>query len=249
MTKKDHIILSVLSVLGFLALLYPAYFFLRSDGIGRTNRLIETAREQYFAREFLSAFKTYEQLIDSSGFYDDAALMNYANSGFLSSNILKNGFYGRGNGPALSDTVLQQLADQSLSMYSILTTSGEHKIASMAHNQLGYATIKNPETFSSESDADSLLFKSLQHFKEALKRNPNNDSARYNYELIKKVVGYPETVLNQTRSLIAQQRYVEAANMLESAMEKDLRLAKQKEFLQRIKAVAGIDTTYRKGRL
>lgn len=249
MKKKKHVILSLLAIAGFLALLVPVYFFLRSDKIARTNRLIEEAKDQYFAREYLSAYKTYEQLIDSSGYYKDAALINYANSGFLSSNILKNGFYGRGKGPVLADSALQQLADQSQSMYSILTTSGENKIASMAHNQLGYATIKNAEAFTEESDADSVFIISLQHFKQALKKDPNNDSARHNYELIKKVLGFPETVLQETRSLVAQRRYTEAAHVLESAMERDLRLAKQKEFLQRIKAVAGIDTTYRRGRL
>ena len=249
MSKKGQTVLSVLSIAGFLALLIPVYFYLRSDKIARTNRLIEEAKDQYFAREFLSAYKTYEQLIDSSAFYDDAALINYANSGFLSSNILKNGFYGRGKGPELADTALQQLANHSQSMYSILTTSKKSKIASMAHNQLGYATIKSAESFTDESDADSIFFQSLEHFKQALKKDPNNDSARYNYELIKKVLGFPETVLQETRSLVAQRRYVEAADVLESAMERDLRLAKQKEFLQRIKAVAGIDTTYRRGRL
>ncbi len=249
MKKKGHIVFSVLGIVGFLALLIPVYFFLRSDKIARTNRLIEEAKEQYFAREYLSAYKTYEQLIDSSGFYKDAALINYANSGFLSSNILKDGFYGRGKGPALPDSALQQLANQSQSMYSILTTSEKSKIASMAHNQLGYATIKNTEAFTAESDADSIFFQSLEHFKQALKKDPNNDSARYNYELIKKVLGFPETVLQETRSLVAQRRYTEAVHVLESAMERDFRLAKQKEFLQRIKAVAGIDTTYRRGRL
>lgn len=249
MRKKGHVVFSVLSIVGFLALLIPVYFYLRSDKIARTNRLIEEAKDQYFAREFLSAYKTYEQLIDSSSFYDDAALINYANSGFLSSNILKNGFYGRGKGPDLPDTALQKLANHSQSMYSILTTSEKSKIASMAHNQLGYATIRSAESFTDESDADSIFFQSLEHFKQALKKDPNNDSARYNYELIKKALGFPETVLQETRSLIAQRRYIEAAAVLEAAMARDLRLAKQKEFLQRIKAVAGIDTTYRRGRL
>lgn len=249
MRSKKDIIFSLLAIAGFLALLVPVYFFLRSDKIARTNRLIEEAKDQYFSREYLSAYKTYEQLIGSSGYYKDAALINYANSGFLSSNILKNGFYGRNNISVLPDSVLQQLADQSQSMYSMLTASEESKIASMAHNQLGYATIKNTEAFTDEGDADSVFILSLEQFKQALKKDPNNDSARYNYELIKKVLGFPETVLHETRSLVAQRRYTEAAHVLESAMERDLRLAKQKEFLQRIKAVAGIDTTYRRGRL
>lgn len=249
MKKREHMVFSVLSIVGFIALLIPVYFYLKSDKIRRTNRLIDTAREQYFRRDYLSAFKTYEQLIDSSGFYEDAAMLNYANSGFLSSLFLKRGLTGRDNSPVLSDTALQQLSGQSQSMYSILTTSGKNKIASMAHNQLGYAMIKDTEAFSSEDSADSLLVESLQHFKQALKKNPNNDSARYNYELIKKLLGYPETVLSETRALVAQRRYIEAANVLESAMERDLRLARQKEFLQRIKAVAGIDTTYRRKRL
>src|SRR5690606_19094059 len=122
----------------------------------------------------------------------------------------------------------------------------DKKIASMAFNQLGYTTVKGAPSPTEEVNADSVFLVALENFRNALKRNPNNDSARYNYELLKKVVDYPETVMNETRSLVAQQRYIEAANLLERSMEKDIRLAKQKEYLQRIKAVAGIDTTYRR---
>ncbi len=246
MTLNTRLIGPVIALIACVALLVVAYFFLRDNNIGRANRLKEKARDEYFAREYLSAYKTYRALMDTTSSYGEGVMINYANAAFMSSNILKGGFYGRGQGPALSDTILNQMAQESQLMYSILTNGTDKKIASMAFNQLGYSTVKGAPAPEENANSDSVFLIALQNFRNALKRNPNNDSARYNYELLKKVLGYPETVMNQTRSLVAQKRYIEAADLLERSMEKDIRLAKQKEYLQRIKAVAGIDTTYRR---
>jgi tetratricopeptide (TPR) repeat protein len=244
MTRTLRTILSILSVLGFTALMVPVYFFFEKNTISEANRLKKKARDEYFAREYLSAYKTYETLIDSMQVAEDASLMNYANAAFMSSNILKKGFYGR-SGVVLSDTMLQVLAGKSQVLYAALTSSSENKIASMAYNQLGYSAVKGMQGNAS----DSVLFEALDYFKNALKRNPANDSARYNYELVKKVLGFPETIMSQTRALVAERRYREAVTLLETSMERDVRLRKQQEYLKRIKAVAGIDSTYQARRL
>ncbi len=246
MTSSSRLIGPVFAIIACIALLVVAYYFLRDNETGRINALKEKAEHEYYMREFPSAYKTYQALMDTTSDYGEGAMINYANAAFMSSTMLRNGLKRLDGGPTLSDTILNQIAGESHAMYSVLTSATDKKIASMAFNQLGYTTVKGAPTPNEEVDADSVFLVALENFRNALKRNPNNDSARYNYELLKKVVDYPETVMNETRSLVAQQRYAEAANLLERSMEKDIRLARQKEYLQRIKAVAGIDTTYRR---
>lgn len=246
MTSSSRLIGPIVALISCIALLVTAYYFLRDNQVGRVNQLKAKAEHEYYLREFLSAYKTYQTLMDTTDDYGEGAMINYANAAFMSSKILKGGLGAGSQGPSLSDTILNQIANEGQVMYSVLTNAKNKKIASMAFNQLGYVTVKGAPAPTVEINSDSVFLIALQNFRNALKRNPNNDSARYNYELLKKVVDYPETVMNKTRSLVAQQRYIEAANLLERSMERDVRLAKQLEYLQRIKAVAGIDTTYRR---
>jgi tetratricopeptide (TPR) repeat protein len=161
----------------------------------------------------------------------------------MSSNILLNGLYGSVGKTKVADSTLQDLADFSQSEYGRLSTVEEAKIASMAYNQLGYSALKRKDALR-DKNADSTLAAALEHFKNALRRNPENDSARYNYELVKRLAAYPETVMNQTRSLVNQRRYVEAADLLESAMRRHPALEKQKEYLTRLKQIVKIDSIY-----
>jgi len=61
------------------------------------------------------------------------------------------------------------------SQYKLLTTSTNTQIKSIAYQQLGFLS-NDPKT----------LENALSYFKAALKADPTNEDARYNYELIKK---------------------------------------------------------------
>jgi tetratricopeptide (TPR) repeat protein len=243
MKKKGKIILNIFLLAFCLALFVPVYMYWQKNDISKKNKLRTQAKDEYFAREFLKAYKTYELLIDSLKVVDNAASLNYANSAFMSSNILLNGLYGSVGKTKVADSTLQDLADFSQSEYGRLSTVEEAKIASMAYNQLGYSALKRKDALR-DKNADSTLAAALEHFKNALRRNPENDSARYNYELVKRLAAYPETVMNQTRSLVNQRRYVEAADLLESAMRRHPALEKQKEYLTRLKQIVKIDSIY-----
>jgi tetratricopeptide (TPR) repeat protein len=245
MSKNLKLVFQIISTLVFVGLLIPFYFYIRHNEVSAQNTLIRKAKNDYYQREFLSAYKTYERLLDSMNFNDERARMNYGNAAFMSSAILKSGFYGstRQNSPEIPDSVLQQLAVKSQDAYILLTTSEDRKLASQAYNQIGYSAIKSQ--FGKEG-SDSILYQALFNFKQALKEDPRNDSARYNYELIKKIISFPETTMAATNALISQRRYVEAAELLERNMARDIRLKDQQEFLKRLKSVAGIDTTFKK---
>jgi Ca-activated chloride channel homolog len=61
--------------------------------------------------------------------------------------------------------------------YNSLLASADRSVKSVAHQQLGIM-----------NNRDKKFKEALDHFKEALKANPANGDARYNYELLKKVL-------------------------------------------------------------
>lgn len=63
----------------------------------------------------------------------------------------------------------------AISQYQNLTQSSNNKIRSVAQQQLGVARNKQ-----------SKFEEALNHFKEAIKADPTNNDARYNYELLKR---------------------------------------------------------------
>ncbi len=69
----------------------------------------------------------------------------------------------------------QQNKENALSTYQRLQDAKDPQIKSQAYQQLGVLS-KDPQT----------LEKALAYFKEAIKSNPANNDARYNYELVKK---------------------------------------------------------------
>lgn len=74
---------------------------------------------------------------------------------------------------------LYQMQDtaQAISAYQSITSSQDKLIGSVAHQQLGIL-----------SNRTKKYEEALNHFKQALKKDPSNEDARYNYELLKKVL-------------------------------------------------------------
>ena len=217
-----------------IGLFVLVYFFMQKNATSQTNQLKRKAKKEYLASTYTEAAATYKHLIDSLKIQNDAASMNYANAIFLS-------LSGK-NRP--NDSTRQKALDTSLSEYAkLFSSSSNHVIASLASNQTGFVTLKGNDIFSkSPASIDSALSLSLVHFKNALIKDPQNEPARYNYELIKKIAGYSETIIAQTKALVAQRKYQEAATLLENAMKRDRRLAQQKELLDRIQTIIGINT-------
>ncbi|HNP17792.1 MAG TPA: hypothetical protein PKL31_05105 [Fulvivirga sp.] len=61
--------------------------------------------------------------------------------------------------------------------YNNLIYSGNKSVKSVAHQQLGIMANRNKK-----------FKEAINHFKEALKADPSNEDARYNYELLKKIL-------------------------------------------------------------
>lgn len=246
MKKGTNILLSVLLIVVAIGLAIPAVMFIRSNDISIQNGLISDARDNYQKGEFIKAHNVYEHLIDSLGFADDAAILNYGNAAFQSAEVLKAFFEGKKDQQEVgADSAALRMSLKSKQQYFRLVSAKNNTVRAMASNQIGYGMILENDVFAS-SNPDSVLAESLNYFKDALRADPTNDSVRHNYELIKKILGYPETVLAETKALIAQKRYREAEYVLTSGMRRDPRLRGQEDFLQRLQTVIRIDSLDRK---
>jgi tetratricopeptide (TPR) repeat protein len=246
MKIKSDTLVKIGLVIVTLALMVPAILFVRNNSISKANRLKMEAKEQYLNRDFVSAYQSYGQLIDSLALDEDAVYINHANAAYLSSELLGKALSNGQTQNAATDSSLAQVGAVARQEYAVLTSSPDEKIASVASNQLGYASIKGSDVFESQS-GDSLLFMALEYFKNALRKDPANDSARYNYELVKKVIDFPETILSEAKALIAQKRYREAAALMEKGMRRDPRLRRQQDFMQRLRTVIAIDSLETQG--
>jgi tetratricopeptide (TPR) repeat protein len=240
---KGHlsIVMGVLLLAIIVVLAIPAWRLLQNHPISQSNRLKTKAETAYTSRQFVEAYGEYKRLVDSLGNTEPEVGINYANAAYLSSQMLATGNRKAGEPLTQVDSALQQVFTLSQEQYMHLLSSADAGIASTAANQLGYSNVKGKNLFD-ESGGDSVLFQALDYFKEALRKNPENDSARHNYELIKKVIDFPEAIMAEAQALIAQKKYRQAAALLESGMRRDPRLRKKKDFMERLRTVITIDS-------
>jgi tetratricopeptide (TPR) repeat protein len=139
----------------------------------------------------------------------------------------------------------------ALNNYQRLTQSANKKISSVANQQLGVMA-NNQEK----------LEESLNYFKQALKASPENDEARYNYEIVKKKLEKKEADKkkkdqeqknkNQEPSefakklkakadeLVSQKLYKQAYDLMIDGLKKDQTVSSFQNFIDRTKEVIDI---------
>ncbi len=164
--------------------------------IAKSNSLKREAKRAYDEGNFEQAVTAYQMLLDSMEVYDDRARLNLANAAYRVS-------YGSDNFDVLSDIAAgsQRVQDSASlnavaeeikffdiadSNYRIVRESEDASAASMAYNQLGVIAYRRNEI--SKDDKTTLMNQALSDFKRALIKNPQNEQARYNYELVKKLI-------------------------------------------------------------
>ena len=132
--------------------------------------------------------------------------------------------------------------------YQQLAQSSNRTIASVAEQQLGQAFFDKKQ-----------YEPALEHYKNALKENPSHQDARYNYELLKKLIQeqknqqdqnknqknqepseYAKQMKKKAEELVAQRNYNDAYNLMQMALQKDQTVSSFNDFISRIKDVAEI---------
>ncbi|MDA0196032.1 MAG: hypothetical protein O2887_07940 [Bacteroidetes bacterium] len=146
------------------------------NDIAKINALKAEADKSYLKGDYQSAFDKYTLLVDSFKVTDDNLLLNYANSSYFLTGL--NGKIGE-QAPQENSTY----AEVAMSNYQKLTSSKDTNVKSAAYNQLG---VINYHMGLGIPKGEKFINESLAYFKQSLKSSPQNDNARYNYELVKK---------------------------------------------------------------
>lgn len=146
-----------------------------------------------------------------------------------------------------------QLKDtaNALNTYSQIAQSSNARIRSVANQQLGVM-----------ADTKGKSEEALNYFRQALKAAPENQEARYNYEVVKKKLAEQKKKDNKNDSkkdkdiepsefakqlkakadqLVSQRKYQEAHQLMVDGLAKDKTVAHYNEFINRTKIVADIN--------
>lgn len=145
--------------------------------------------------------------------------------------------------------------DKAIENFKMLVSSSDLEIKSIAANQLGVL-----------AHQEQKIDEALLYLKNALKSNPANETARYNYELLKKVnqnkkddnkdadktennnenkdnapSEFAKQLKNQAEALAQQRKYQEAYNLMIDGMAKDKTVNSYADFIERLKDVVEIN--------
>lgn len=238
----------IVVLLGGIAFLY--FGVIRKSQLAEISSAKRQAKRDYIEGRFVDAASLYQHLVDSLKIDEEPVHINYANASFLSaamdSSVFSKQAQSRHAAADSNSNPQAQILGTAQQEYLRLTGAKNKTIGSMANNQLGIYMLKAGDT-QSESDEtgkviDSLIRQSLVFFKEALKKDPANDSARYNYELLRMKLNFPEMVYNKAEQLIQRRRYGQAYKLMESATKKDSRMKRYKDFTSKVQAIHKIDS-------
>lgn len=142
--------------------------------------------------------------------------------------------------------------DAAISNYQKLQDAKDQSLKSLAYQQLGVIS-NDPKT----------LEKALSYFKQAIKSDPTNDDARYNYELLKKKLqnqnenqennengkddkkqepsDYAKKLKKQADKLVSRTEYASAHSLMQEGLKKDPTVGYYNEFINRLSEVSEID--------
>lgn len=216
----------------------------------QVHTLSREARKAYNSADYATALSSLQYLADTLSYQKDAARLDLAHAGFLTSrydtsnrarDLAKDGYPL--DTAALADMKAALEANGAIGNYGKLSeTARSGYFASNAYNQLGVIAyiMRNSET---ESEA---MAEAAADFKAALQKDPSNEFARYNYELIRTRIDYPEMIMSQVRELIHQRNYKAARALLRKAFDRDNLIQRNyADYAERLENVIRIDSLSR----
>jgi tetratricopeptide (TPR) repeat protein len=137
---------------------------------------------------------------------------------------------------------------QAYTQYESLSGSLKGEVRSKARQQLGVMNYKRGK-----------MDEALVHFKQAVKADPNNRDARYNYEMLKRKLDekkekdeknkppkeptpYARQLKARAEALAAQGKFQEAYSLMAEGSQKDKSVLYYMDFINRLKEVADINS-------
>jgi len=204
--------------------------------IANINERLEGAYEAYFKNDNIQAFDHLEYLTDSLTFQEDGLELNKAHTQFkLGSAMLLQG------GQTTDDSTTTITMGSALELYNSLWVSDDKQLKSIAYNQAGVITFKTKSINGEGAVDEEILATAIDYFKMALIEDPENEDARYNYEILKKYTEYPEKLMEVARKLVRQRHYAEAYGLLANKVQSDPRFVKHQEFFKRLTDIIKIE--------
>ena len=233
--------------------------------IAKVNGLKSDAKDAMEAQNYVEAVLHYIELVDSLAVNDDNLKMNMANAAYnLSYGLEDLQFLDEAgepdpNNPIAVDTSGVGSSELKFAViaenkYLELVGSPNKSIASSAYNQRGIIAYIQSEK-EKGSNKEGLFSQSLDHFKNALRNNPQNDAARYNYELLKKIKREEEQQENEDdikpsdyakmmKARADKQRragdFKGAMQTMSEALQKDETTKAYQQFIAKLQKVAAI---------
>ena len=134
---------------------------------------------------------------------------------------------------------------QARQQYQRLDSVSNAAVSSVALHQLGVLTGNRQQTE-----------QALAYFKQALRKEPGNEEARFNFELLKKRLreenekpndpdqeasDYAKRLKAQAEQLVQQKRYPEAHRLMAEGLKRDKTVSVFNEFIKRIRTVSQIN--------
>jgi hypothetical protein len=159
------------------------------NDIAKINRLKSEAQKSYQAGEYQRAIEYYSTLVDSFQISEEEILMNYANAAFLMTKDDQSAAQGvtgpanSGARPSEEQSAIYKSVAQNT--YTGLAQTASASFRSQAFNQLGVMSFLSAPPPKPPKD---VLVQAQGLFKSALISNPTNDQARFNYELVTKML-------------------------------------------------------------
>ncbi len=168
------------------------------NNIARINKHKTEAERSYQNGNFQEALDHYKILVDSFKIQEEGVLMNYANTAYLLTNPTDNqAVRGLENqtdtNAAVSDELSKSYLLTAQDHYSKLAEMAQDNIKSLAFNQLGVIAFQSGGPQPSKEN----LTQAKGLFKSALKSNPQNEDARFNYELVSNLLKKEEEKQDQ----------------------------------------------------
>jgi tetratricopeptide (TPR) repeat protein len=235
---------SVVLVLG-LACLALAFLSFRETESATINKAMKQQKELYYEGNYKSAYEVSEFLVDSLKIDQDELRLNYATIAYLLARQDSNR-----NVYQKPDTTTANVKNFFSYMGTALETtktlagaSRKNDISSTAYNHMGVIVCKQ---LSADQPEETVLNEAADYFKNAMSKDEKNELARYNYELVRRKLDYPEMIIAQVKSLINQRKYRQARRVLEKAVRYDARVNKNYgDFVNRIDNIIKIDSLSR----
>lgn len=228
------------------ALLAFAIVYGRKTRAIQSHTLAEQAREAYMTAKYRDALSSLQFLVDTLGLEKEGARIDLAHAGLQVARYDSSG-RARDSHP-VDSTALKRMKELIgvngvIANYDKLTAPGaDAYLGSRAYNQLGVIAynLRNPQ------DETAAMTDAADHFKNALRLDPENEYARYNYELIRLRIDYPDMIMSRVRELIHRRNYKGARDLLKNAFDRDAQIRnKYGDYAVRLENIIRIDSLSR----